>query len=102
MGRKNSDNNSIVSINNSNILDNPKPSNSKEIDEIPQNQIDDDELFDFKSTTSSEETEIVEKKSNKKRGQNIKIGELNKIDTSVKTIIKEAKKIGVISKFKRQ
>ena len=40
-------------------------------------------------------------KANKERGQNIKIGELNKIDTSVKTIIKEAKKIGVISKFKR-
>ena len=45
--------------------------------------------------------EKEEKKANKERGQNIKIGELNKIDTSVKTIIKEAKKISVISKFKR-
>ena len=62
---------------------NPKSSNYKEIANIPQNQIDEDDLFDFKYTTSSEETEKEVKKANKERGQNIKIGELNKIDTSV-------------------
>ena len=92
----------FVSIDNSDLLDNPKPSSSKKLNEIQQNQMDEDELFDSKSTTSSEEKEKEEKKANKKRGQNMKIGELNKIDTSVKTIIKEAKKIGVIAKFKRQ
>jgi hypothetical protein len=51
----------------------------------------------FPLIISSEEKEKEEKKANKKRGQNIKIGELNKIDTSVKTIIKEAKKIGLRS-----
>ena len=34
-------------------------------------------------------------------GQNIKIGELYKIDKNVKTIIKDAKEISLISEFKR-
>ena len=63
--------------------------------------MEEDDLFDCKSTTSSVEKEKEVEKANNEKGQNIKIGELNKIDTSVKTIIKEAKKIGVISKFKR-
>ena len=58
----------FVSIDNSDLLDNPKPSNSKEIDQIQQNQMEEDDLFDCKSTTSSEEKEKEEKKANKKRG----------------------------------